>query len=108
MEQNSIIENKTTSSEMRNVTLSSETKEFLVAYRMTQDVGDLVIENMLECWGDLNEKYIEKEMDPLWRSIGEVQRQILRLMTNVIDQNLGFRDSGMLRRYKPSEILSIN
>lgn len=43
MEQNPIIKTQKKSSEMRNVTLSSTTKEFLVAHRMTQEVGDNVL-----------------------------------------------------------------
>lgn len=88
MEQNSIIKTQKKSSEMRNVTLSSTTKEFLVAHRMTQEVGDNVLEQMFKFWGDSNETAIEKDMDPLWTAIGKVQDEIIRLMSNVIHENL--------------------
>lgn len=77
----------TKSAEMRNVTLSDNTKEFLVAHHMTQEIGDYVAELMGKYWNPDGE-YIDEEMSDLWMAVGDMQDQIMRIMTEAIKENL--------------------
>lgn len=80
---------QTKSSEMKNVTLAEDTKGFLVAHRMTQEVGDYVDQLLEEIWGKNADAYIDEEMSTLWEVIGKAQDEIIRLMGESIKGRLG-------------------
>lgn len=80
-------ERKTTeSSEMRNVQLSDSTKEFLVAHRMVQEAGDHVMVLLEKLWDHSNK--VDEATEPLWEAVGQLQGEILHLMTNVISEKM--------------------
>ncbi|MEA5081509.1 MAG: hypothetical protein VB024_07815 [Dysgonamonadaceae bacterium] len=80
---------QTKSSEMKNVILAEDTKGFLVAHRMTQEVGDYVDQLLEEIWGKNADAYIDEEMSTLWEVIGKAQDEIIRLMGESIKGRLG-------------------
>jgi len=94
---------QTSALEMRRVTLSSETKEFLVAHRMIQEAGDHVYGYMKKFWGEAKrpaidgeklwggsgENYVDGEMKALWESIREAQANIIDLMLDIISEKMG-------------------
>jgi len=80
---------QTKSSEMKNVILSEDTKGFLVAHRMTQEVGDYVDGLLEKLYGENSDECIDAQMSDLWTAIGEAQDQIIRLMGETIKENLG-------------------
>jgi len=75
-------EQKTTSAEMRNVTLSKGTKEFLVAFKMAQEAGDLAANQINKSFQDED---IEREM---YDKMSEFQDEILKLMMLQVEDNL--------------------
>ena len=80
---------QTKSLEMKNVVLSENTKGFLVAHRMTQEVGDYVDGLLEKLYGENSDECIDAQMSDLWTAIGEAQDQIIRLMGETIKENLG-------------------
>lgn len=81
---------RTTSKEMMGVELSDDTKKFLVAHRMMQEVYDLVLEHMIEVWGGSTD-YVHKRTQALSDLTGKVQAEILKLMTEHINEMMGSR-----------------
>ena len=80
---------QTKSSEMKNVTLSEDTKGFLVAHRMTQEVGDYVDGLLEKLYGENSDECIDAQMSDLWTAIGKAQDEIIRLMGESIKGRLG-------------------
>jgi hypothetical protein len=91
-EQSLMTEKATKSEEMKNVTLSENTKGFLVAHRMMQEAGDYVTKLMEKDFGPLSDDFFDEKMTPLWEAIGEVQDQIILLMTETINEKLKILD----------------
>lgn len=83
---------QTKSEEMKNVTLSENTKCFLVAHRMMQEAGDYVTKLMEKDFGPLSDDFFDEKITPLWEAIGEVQDQIILLMTETINEKLKILD----------------
>ena len=75
-----------TPEQMRNVNLSDETKEYLVAYKAAEEATNVVYSQVEEMWG-VNQA-IEK-IKPLFDALYIMQKEILKLMMEHIDENLG-------------------
>jgi hypothetical protein len=75
-----------TPEQMRNVNLSDETKEYLVAYKAAEESTNIVYKQVEEMWG-VNQA-IEK-IKPLFDALYIMQKEILKLMMEHIDENLG-------------------
>jgi hypothetical protein len=80
------MESKFTPEQMRNVNLSDETKEYLVAYKAAEESTNIVYKQVEEMWG-VNQA-IEK-IKPLFDALYIMQKEILKLMMEHIDENLG-------------------
>lgn len=80
------MESKFTPEQMRNVKLSDSTKEYLVAYKAAEEATNVVYSQVEEMWG-VNQA-IEK-IKPLFDALYIMQKEILKLMMEHIDENLG-------------------
>ena len=80
------MESKFTPEQMRNVNLSDETKEYLVAYKAAEESTNIVYKQVEEMWGV--KQAIEK-IKPLFDALYIMQKEILKLMMEHIDENLG-------------------
>ncbi|ULB33609.1 MULTISPECIES: hypothetical protein [Proteiniphilum] len=78
-----------TLSDFRNVNLSEGTKQYIVAYRVANEAANITCKELERIWG-LDRK--EMMTDKLFRTLGEFQAEILRLMGLAIEANLREED----------------
>jgi len=77
---------KFTPEQMRDVKLSDGTKEYLVAYKGTEEATNIVYEQVEEMWGiDQAQEMIK----PVFDAVSSLQGEILKLMMKHIDEKLG-------------------
>ena len=79
------MKSKFTSGALRNATLKSGTKEYLVAHKAAEEATTIVVDQVNETWGDDqgNEK-----VKPMLEALYRLQDEILKLMMKEIDENL--------------------
>ncbi len=80
------METKFTPEQMRNVNLSDGTKEYLVAYKSAEESTNIVYKQVEEMWG-VNQAI--EMIKPLFDALYIMQKEILKLMMEHIDENLG-------------------
>jgi hypothetical protein len=71
--------------ELREVNLSNGTKEYIAAYKTVNEAVDIVCKELVRFWGVDHKETIT---DELYRTSGELQAEILRLMGLAIESNL--------------------
>lgn len=74
-----------TEQELRNVTLSDGTKEYIAAYKMANEAANITCKELENFWG-LERK--ESMTGELFRTLEEFQSEILRLMSMAIEANI--------------------
>lgn len=79
-----------TLNELRNVNLSNGTKEYIAAYKIANEAANTTCRELERFWG-LEQK--ESMTDELFRTLGEFQAEILRLMGLAITANLREEDN---------------
>lgn len=78
-----------TLSDFKNVNLSEGTKQYIAAYRVANEAANITCKELERIWG-LDRK--EMMTDKLFRTLGEFQAEILRLMGLAIEANLREED----------------
>lgn len=76
--------------ELREVNLSEGTKEYIAAYKTVNEAVNIVCKELVRFWG-VDHK--ETMTDELYRTSGELQAEILRLMGLAIESNLREEDN---------------
>jgi len=76
--------------ELREVNLSNGTKEYIAAYKTVNEAVDIVCKELVRFWGVDHKETIT---DELYRTSGELQAEILRLMGLAIESNLREEDN---------------
>lgn len=80
-----VMANRIKPEKMRNATLSEETKDYLVAYRMVENGVDLVMRQVEEYWGA---SAVDSMTEDLIEKLDGLRDEILKLMAAQISQNL--------------------
>ena len=80
-----VMTNRIKPEKMRNATLSEGTKNYLVAFRMLEDTGDVVTDQIATYWGEDN---VDAMSEGLLDKIEALREEILRVMMLQVRENL--------------------
>ena len=80
-----VMTNRIKPEKMRNATLSEGTKNYLVAFRMLEDTGDVVTDQIATYWGEDN---VDAMSEGLLDKLEALREEILRVMMLQVRENL--------------------